>query len=152
MTQTSTALKKPDLLEVKQIQLTSNYIHIGSEVSKLIPIEYVATPSRVYLPDRDALAQALREEGKLQEYINRIEQRVEITTLLRDTFGDRWYETETDDDKPIFPEYRSSRCWTEQKITDLRPMIRNGFGQLYIMDHQLRGYKNSDRLLPLKTR
>jgi CRISPR-associated protein Csm5 len=132
-------IRQQQKLEVKQFKLSSPTFHIGSEVSKLNPFEYVATGKRIYLPDRDALAQAFREEGKLQEYINRIEQRIDITSLLRDTFGDRWYETETDDDKPIFPEYRSSRCWTEQKITDLRPMIRNGFGQLYIPGSSIKG-------------
>ncbi len=134
-----TQIREQQKLEVKQFKLYSPMIHIGSEVSKLNPFEYVATGNRVYLPDCDALAQALREEGKLQEYVNRIEQRQEIATLLKDTFGDRWDDIETDDDKPIFPEHRSSRRWTEQKITDLRPMIRNGFGQLYIPGSSIKG-------------
>ncbi len=126
-------------IEVKKFQLYSQMFHIGSEVSKLNPFEYVATSNRVYLPDRDALAQALREEGKLQEYINRIEDRQEITSLLKNAFGDRWYETETDDGKPIFPEYRSSKRFTQERITDLRPMIRNGMGQLYVPGSSIKG-------------
>lgn len=130
-------------LEVKKFQLYSQMFHIGSEVSKLNPFEYVATDNRVYLPDCDALAQALRDKGKLQEYINCIEapskDRQEITSLLKNAFGDRWYDIKTDDGKSIFPEDRSSRRWTENKITDLRPMIRNGFGQLYIPGSSIKG-------------
>ena len=126
-------------LEVKKFQLYSQMFHIGSEVSKLNPFEYVAIDNRVYLPDCDALAQALREEGKLQEYINRIEDRQEITSLLKNTFGDRWYDIETDDGKPIFPNYRSSKRLTEQKITELRPMIRNGMGKLYVPGSSIKG-------------
>ncbi len=133
------AIREQRKLEVKKFQLYSQMFHIGSEVSKLNPFEYVATGNRVYLPDRDALAQALREEGKLQEYINRIEDRQEITSLLKSAFGDRWYETETDDDKPIFPEYRASKRLTEQKITDLRPMMRNGMGKLYVPGTSIKG-------------
>lgn len=103
----------------------------------------MATDNRVYLPDCDALAQALRDKGKLQEYINCIEapskDRQEITSLLKNAFGDRWYDIKTDDGKSIFPEDRSSRRWTENKITDLRPMIRNGFGQLYIPGSSIKG-------------
>jgi len=126
-------------LEVRKFQLFSPMLHIGSEVSTLNPFEYVATSSRVYLPERDALAEALRATGKLQEYINRIEQRQEITTLLKNAFGDRWHEKETDDGRAIFPDYRSSKRWTEQKITDLRPMIRNGMGKLYIPGTSIKG-------------
>jgi CRISPR-associated protein Csm5 len=126
-------------LEVRKFQLFSPMLHIGSEVSTLNPFEYVATNSRVYLPDRDALAESLRAAGNLQEYINRIEQRQEITSLLRNTFGDCWHEKETDDGRAIFPDHRSSKRWTEQKITDLRPMIRNGFGQLYIPGTSIKG-------------
>ncbi len=133
------AIREQRKIEVKKFQLYSQMFHIGSEVSKLNPFEYVATGNRVYLPDRDALAQALREEGKLQEYINLIEDRQEIIPLLKNAFGDRWYETETDDDKPIFPEYRSSKRLTEQKITDLRPMIRNGMGKLYVPGTSIKG-------------
>ncbi|MFO0209590.1 MAG: type III-A CRISPR-associated RAMP protein Csm5, partial [Pseudanabaena sp.] len=149
------AIREQRKLEVKKFQLYSQMFHIGSEVSKLNPFEYVATGNRVYLPDRDALAQALREEGKLQEYINRIEDRQEITSLLKNAFGDRWYETETDDGKPIFPEYRASKRLTEQKITDLRPMMRNGMGKLYVPGTSIKGairtaiayhlLKNADR-------
>jgi len=132
-------IRKQRKIEVKKFQLYSQMFHIGSEVSKLNPFEYVATSNRVYLPDRDALAQALREEGKLQEYINRIEDRQEITSLLKSAFGDRWYEIETDNGKEVFPEYRSSKRFTQEKITDLRPMIRNGMGRLYIPGSSIKG-------------
>lgn len=127
-------------LEVKKFQLYSQMFRIGSEVPTLNPFEYVVAPNnRVYLPDCDALAQALREEGKLQEYINRIEDRKEIKTLLKNTFGDRWYNIETDDGKPIFPDYRSSKRLTDKEITDLRPMIRNGMGKLYVPGSSIKG-------------
>ena len=41
--------------------------------------------------------------------------------------------------KSIFPRIGSSLKWAKQKITDLRPMIRNGFGQLYIPGSSIKG-------------
>jgi CRISPR-associated protein Csm5 len=132
------ALSKPEVYETKHIQLTSPILHIGSEVSKLSPFEYVQTSDRVYLPNREALAKALNQRGKLQEYIRRIEDREEITSLLKDAFGDDW-QTEEFDGEPIFPKTGISRKWTEEKITDFRPMIRNGFGQRYIPGSSIKG-------------
>jgi len=139
MNSTSSALTKPELLKVGKYQLISPIVHIGSEVSKLNPFEYVATSSRVYFPDREALGQVLQKAGKLTEFIRCIEQREDITTLLKNTFGDRWLETKTTEGNPVFPDYRSSRRWTQERITDLRPMIRNGFGQLYIPGSSIKG-------------
>jgi CRISPR-associated protein Csm5 len=132
------ALSKPEVYETKRIQLTSPILHIGSEASKLSPFEYVQTSDRVYLPDREALAKALNQRGKLQEYIRRIEDREEITSLLKDAFGDDW-QTEEFDGEPIFPKTGISRKWTDETITDFRPMIRNGFGQLYIPGSSIKG-------------
>lgn len=139
MTSTSTALLKPELLQVGKFQLTSPIVHIGSEVSKLNPFEYVATSNRVYFPDQNALAQALQKVGKLTEFIRCIEQRDNITTLLKNTFGEDWLKIKTIEDNPVFPEHKSSQRWTQEKITDLRPMIRNGFGQLYIPGSSIKG-------------
>lgn len=132
------ALSKPEVYETKRIQLTSPMLHIGSEVSKLSPFEYVQTSDRVYLPNREALAKALNRKGKLQEYIRRIEDREEITSLLKDAFGDDW-QTEEFDGESIFPKTGISRKWTEENITDFRPMIRNGFGQRYIPGSSIKG-------------
>jgi CRISPR-associated protein Csm5 len=131
-------LVKPEVYETKRIQLTSPILHIGSEVSKLSPFEYVQTGSRVYLPNQEALAKALHHRGKLQEYIRRIENREEITSLLTEAFGENW-QNEKLDGQAIFPETGISRKWTEEKISDLRPMIRNGFGQLYIPGSSIKG-------------
>ncbi|MGA9379965.1 MAG: type III-A CRISPR-associated RAMP protein Csm5 [Phormidium sp.] len=132
------ALVKPEVYETKRIQLTSPMLHIGSEVSKLSPFEYVQTSNRVYLPNRDLLAKALYQKGKLHEYIHRIENQEEITSLLKEAFGENW-QNEKLDGQAIFPNTGISRKWTEEKITDLRPMIRNGFGQLYIPGSSIKG-------------
>lgn len=131
-------LVKPEVYETKRIQLTSPILHIGSEVSKMSPFEYVQTSNRVYLPNRDLLAKALYQRGKLQEYLRRIEKREEISSLLKEAFGENW-QNEKLDGQAIFPNTGISRKWTEEKITDLRPMIRNGFGQLYIPGSSIKG-------------
>ncbi|MGB3509046.1 MAG: type III-A CRISPR-associated RAMP protein Csm5 [Microcoleaceae cyanobacterium] len=132
------SLSKPQVYESKRIQLTSQILHIGSAVSQLSPFEYVATGSRVYLPNSDLLAQGLYHRGKLQEYIRRIENREEITPLLKETFGNNW-QTQKFNNESLFPATKTLRKWTDQKITDLRPMIRNGFGQLYIPGSSIKG-------------
>jgi CRISPR-associated protein Csm5 len=131
-------LVKPEVYETKRILLTSPILHIGSEVSKLSPFEYVQTDSRVYRPNQEALVKALYHKGKLQEYIRRIENREEITSLLKEAFGDNW-QNEKLEGQAIFPNTGISRNWTEEKISDLRPMIRNGFGQIYIPGSSIKG-------------
>ena len=66
-------IKKPEVYDSRRIRLTSPILHIGSEVSKLSPFEYVQTSSKVYLPDREALARGLQSKGRLQDYINAID-------------------------------------------------------------------------------
>ncbi|MGB3205563.1 MAG: type III-A CRISPR-associated RAMP protein Csm5 [Crinalium sp.] len=132
-------LNKPEVYESKRIQLTSPILHIGSAVSKLNPFEYVQTDKRVYLPNQEALAKALHQQGRLQEYIRKIEAREDITSLLKIAFPNGWQTATTADDEPIFPRISSSLNWARQKITDLRPMIRNGFGQLYIPGSSIKG-------------
>lgn len=138
-TDTESTIAKPEVYETRRIQLTSPMLHIGSAVSQLSPFEYVQTEKFVYLPNQDALARALRERGYLSDYIKRIEDRQEIVTLLEAAFGENWQSTESRDGQPIFPKERRSLKWTDQKITDLRPMIRNGFGQLYIPGSSIKG-------------
>lgn len=132
-------LVKPDVYEAKQIQLTSPLIHVGAEVQRLNPFEYVQTHQRVYLPNQQALARALKERGYLNEYIRRIGNREEIISLLESAFGDRWSTATNDLQEPLFPEHLASQKLTRQKITDLRPMIRTGMGLLYIPGSSIKG-------------
>lgn len=134
-----TALYKPEIYEIQRIQLTSPILHIGSAVSKLSPFEYVQTGKRVYLPNQEALAKTLYQRGWLQDYIRKIENREDITSLLQDVFGNSWQTALDLNEERIFPEQTSSLKWTTQKITDLRPMIRNGMGQLYIPGSSIKG-------------
>lgn len=134
-----TAIRKPEVYESRKIQLTSPILHIGSEVSRLNPFEYVQTPSKVYIPDQEALAKALQQRGRLNEFISLIEDREDITPLLEATFGKTWWNEQDPNGEPIFPKIAISRKWTEQKITELRPMIRNGMGQLYIPGSSIKG-------------
>ncbi len=139
MAASETALCKPEFYETKRIQLTSRILHIGSTVSKLSPFEYVQAGKRVYLPNHEALAGLLYQRGRLQEYIHRIEDQEDISSLLADTFGEHWLTAKDPNGEAIFPEHTISQKWTNQKITDLRPMIRNGMGQLYIPGSSIKG-------------
>ena len=138
ITNAENAIEKPDVFESKRVRLTSPILHIGSQFSQLNPFEYVQTGSRVYIPNPDLLAKALYQRGKLQEYINRIEDRQEIYTLLEDTFGDNWRKQKLGD-RPLFPPTGISRKWTEDKITNFRPMIRNGLGEIYLPGTSIKG-------------
>jgi CRISPR-associated protein Csm5 len=132
-------LTKPERgYENKRIQLTSPMLHIGSAVSKLDPFEYVQTDKRVYLPNTELLARALNERGRLQDFMRRIDDRREITSLLEDVLGSDWHTACLNGER-IFPKQASSVKWTSQRITDLRPMIRNGLGQLYIPGSSIKG-------------
>ena len=88
----------------------------------------VQSVSRVYLPHADLLARALYDRGRLNDYIDRINDRQEIGTLLKNVFGDDWANIKTQDNRSIFP--AQLQKWTDNQITELRPMIRNGMGQL----------------------
>lgn len=140
MTATShLAIKKPEASESRRIQLTSPVLHIGSEVSRLNPFEYVQTSKRVYLPDREALAKVLHQRGRLDDYIRAIEEQKSITKLLEDVLGEQWWNAKGEDGDRIFPEIAVSHKWTENSVTDLRPMIRNGMRQLYIPGSSIKG-------------
>lgn len=132
-------LSRPEFYESRRIQLTSPLLHIGSAVSQLNPFEYVQTAKKVYFPDGEALAKGLQTRGRLNDYIRAIEQREEIADILKQAFGEDWQEATDPQGNPIFPEIFIDAKWTEQKITDLRPMIRNGFGQLYIPGSSIKG-------------
>ncbi|NEQ47566.1 MAG: type III-A CRISPR-associated RAMP protein Csm5 [Leptolyngbya sp. SIOISBB] len=135
----SQSLTKPDVCETQQIRLTSQILHIGSSVSRLNPFEYVQAGKFVYLPDQESLAQTLRQRGALNDYIHRIKDREDISTLLEKTLGDKWWTAQDEDGAAIFPKTQRSLKWTTQRITDLRPMIRNGFGHHYIPGSSIKG-------------
>lgn len=135
------ALKKPEAYESKRIQVTSPVLHIGSSVSRLNAFEYVQTDKKVYLPNQEALAKGLLAKGGrfLNDYIQAIEDRQNITTLLKQALGDEWWKARDSNDCPIFPKERISHNLASEKITDLRPMIRNGMGELFIPGSSIKG-------------
>jgi CRISPR-associated protein Csm5 len=133
------AIPKPNFYDTKRIRLTSPLLHIGSELQSLNPFEYVATSDRVFYPNSEALARALYKRGALPDYIARIEARESIISLLEDVFGDEWQREKDDRGNPLFPKHRICRKWTNNRITDLRPAIRNGMGQLYIPGSSIKG-------------
>ena len=135
------ALAKPEVFESRRIQLTSPILHIGSAVSKLNPFEYVQTDKKVYLPDLEILARALRRRGGsfLNEYIQALSENQDIRRLLEEAFGEDWRNATDAAGELVFPKRGISHKWTEQKITDLRPMIRNGMGQLFIPGSSIKG-------------
>lgn len=138
---TELALKKPDYYETRTIELSSPMLHIGSSVSKLNPFEYVQTSKKVYLPSQEALAKALLKKGGrfLNDYIQALENRDEISNLLKNAFGDEWWTQKDTEENPIFPENAISSNWTQSRISDLRPMIRNGMGYLFIPGSSIKG-------------
>jgi CRISPR-associated protein Csm5 len=133
------SIPKPQVYETAKIRLTSPILHIGSQISKLNPYEYIQTGNKVYLPDQEALARGLYQRGKLNDYIRIFEKREDITPLLKQTFGSDWSKIENDEGQPIFPKIAISDKWVDGKISDLRPMIRNGFNQLYIPGSSIKG-------------
>ncbi|MFM7423672.1 MAG: type III-A CRISPR-associated RAMP protein Csm5 [Elainella sp.] len=132
------SLSRPKACEIQTFQLTSPILHIGSSVPKLGPFEYVQTSDRLYLPDADALAKALQQRGRLEDYIKAIEDRQGIIQILRQTFGEDWLDQTADDGTAIFPERRTSRKWAKE-VTDLRPIIRTGLGYVYIPGSSIKG-------------
>lgn len=139
VTSSNGALARPNVCELQQVQLSSRLLHIGSAVSRLSPFEYVQTAERVYLPEQEALAKGLLQRGRLQDYIQAIYDREDITEILEQTFGEAWWNATEPQGNPIFPKHQASHKWTNQRITDLRPMIRNGFGQLYVPGSSIKG-------------
>ncbi len=128
--------------ETRTIRLDSPMLHIGLEVSSLNPFEYVQTASKVYFPNTEALAQAFYHQGGrfLQDYVNAIEEKRSIEPLLEQAFGDDWQNAKSPDGQKIFPQVRSKWTLEEgERITDLRPMIRNGMGDLYVPGSSIKG-------------
>lgn len=127
--------------ETARIRLTSPMLRIGGEFSQLNPYEYVQTGNRVYLPNQETLAKALLEKGRptLDDYIQQVEGIKDITQLLKQAFGEDWYEAKDSLGNPIFPKKGITSKWVDGRITDLRPMIRNGFGEPYIPGSSIKG-------------
>ena len=142
--------------ETKTIQLSSPMLHIGGEVQRLNPYEYVQTSSRVYLAHQEALSKALYAQGRkfIDEYVEAIENRQSVDSLLKRALREDWIKAKSPQGIPIFPYSRPK--WTMedgQRITDLRPMIRNGMGELYIPGSSIKGgNQNCDRFSSFKTR
>jgi hypothetical protein len=89
----SPVLKKPDTDESKRIRLESPILHIGLSVSRLKPFEYVQTTNKVYRLNQEAIAKAFKKQGGrfLDDYIQAINDRQDITNLLKQAFGDEWW-------------------------------------------------------------
>lgn len=120
------------------VNMQSPLLHIGSQVPKLSPFEYVATAQRVYLPDAERLAKALLQRGRLTDYVQAIYDGDKLSIVLDRTFGEDWPDAQLDG-KPLFPSHLTSARWTDSSISDLRPIIRNGFGQIYIPGSSIKG-------------
>ncbi|HIK08918.1 MAG TPA: type III-A CRISPR-associated RAMP protein Csm5 [Oscillatoriaceae cyanobacterium M33_DOE_052] len=140
-TSPAAGLKKPQVYESRKIQLTSPLLHIGGAVSQLNPFEFVQSGNKVYLPNQEALAKALLAKGGrfLDDYIATIEERQDIRPLLVQAFGKEWWTAKDEAGNRVFPEETISHKWTDDNITTLRPMIRNGMGQLYIPGSSIKG-------------
>ena len=138
-------LKADNIEEIKArakqtatIKLQSPLLHIGSQVSRLSPFEYVATANRVYLPDAERLARALLQRGRLTDYVQAIYSRESLSRILDQAFGEDWSSVEVNG-QPLFPTHLTSARWAQSPISDLRPIIRNGFGQIYIPGSSIKG-------------
>jgi CRISPR-associated protein Csm5 len=136
----SAALTKPQALDSCTIQLTSPILHIGSEVQRLNAFEYVLTPKFVYQPNAEVLARSLYKQGRLPDYLQAIHERESILPILRQAFGEDWSQAQDSEGQSIFPRVTRSLCWTDhRRISDLRPMMRNAYGQLYIPGSSIKG-------------
>jgi CRISPR-associated protein Csm5 len=161
------ALTKPDYgYETKRIRLTSRALHIGSEAPRLSEFEYVQHNNKIYFPDLEALARAFKEVpalkkvnpferakpgqqigkvsvqmGLLNEYIQAIQENNDgkIKQLLEQAFGAKWWTHKDLREVPIFPENKISQKWVKGWLHQLRPMIRDGFGNLYVPGSSIKG-------------
>jgi CRISPR-associated protein Csm5 len=131
---------KPEVYETRQIRLTSPLIHIGGSVSQLSAFEFVKTDDRIYLPNLDALMSGIQQADRLDEYIDLIKKRKPITELLESVFGECWTQATGRSHEPIFPAHLSSMLWGDRNaVSELRPMIRDGFGRLYLPGTSIKG-------------
>lgn len=149
------ALKKPDFYQTRKIQLTSPILHIGSSVSRLNPFEYVQTAEKVYIPNQEVLTRVLHKRGNLQQpkpwervkdlnstkalqiYIQAIQDKDDqkVAEIIKQVLGEKWFEN-----PEIFPEYGIINKSFRHRINhEIRPIIRNAFGQLYIPGSSIKG-------------
>jgi CRISPR-associated protein Csm5 len=134
------AKTRSKLFETRRIQLTSPLFHIGGVISQLSPFEYVKTGDRVYLPNLDALMSGIQQVGRMEEYVSLVKSRKPIVNFLRSVFGEDWNQATGREGELIFPPRMSSLVWGNcESIGDLRPMIRDGFGRLYIPGTSIKG-------------
>jgi CRISPR-associated protein Csm5 len=124
-------------LEVCTIKLTSPLLRIGDRINSLSPFEYVQSGNFVYIPDADLLARELYHRGFLKNFLDHIQNKENLTPLLEKAFGTDWAKATGQNDCLLFP--TRLHKWTDDQITDLRPMLRNGFGQLYIPGSSIKG-------------
>jgi CRISPR-associated protein Csm5 len=156
---------KSEDYKIAQIQLTSPLLHIGSEVPRLRAFEYIQHDSKIYLPNLEALARAFKEVpalkkanpferaklgqqvrqsttpmGLLDEYIKAIQDNDDrkIKQLL-EKFGSQWWTYKDSRGVSVFPANTISQKWAKGWLHQLRPMIRNGFGDLYIPGSSIKG-------------
>ncbi|MEO0808068.1 MAG: type III-A CRISPR-associated RAMP protein Csm5 [Cyanobacteria bacterium J06643_4] len=129
---------KASVRQTSALRLQSPLLHIGSQVPRLSPFEYVSTARRVYLPDAERLAKALLHRGRLTDYVQAIYSGDRLVDILENAFGEDWPEAQLEE-KPLFPSHLTSARWTGSPIKDLRPIIRNGFGQIYIPGSSIKG-------------
>jgi CRISPR-associated protein Csm5 len=140
ITNSDMIVQKPKFLESRRIRLSSPILHIGSEFQTLIPFEYIQSSNKVYIPNQEALARALNKLGGsfLQDYIQKIQQRQDITQILNQAFRSG-FENQIDEyGNLIFPTTGISDKWCDD-VTNFRPMIRNGMGDRYIPGSSIKG-------------
>ena len=127
--------------EIKTVRLNSPLLHIGSEVPQLSKFEYVRAGERVYFPRQDALARLLYDRGGrfLNDYIDCIENNRSVRDLLEKAFGENWQEQKAKDGRPVFSRVLPVWSLADARIEDVRPMIRNGAGELYVPGSSIKG-------------
>ncbi|RAM52120.1 MAG: type III-A CRISPR-associated RAMP protein Csm5 [Hapalosiphonaceae cyanobacterium JJU2] len=139
-TNSNVIVQKPKILESQRIRLTSPILHIGSEFQTLNPFEYIQNSNKVYIPNQEALVRALNKLGGsfLQDYIQKIQQRQDITQILNQAFRSGFENEKDEYGNLIFPKTGTSDKWSDD-VTNFRPMIRNGMGYRYIPGSSIKG-------------
>lgn len=152
--------------ESQCIQLTSPLLHIGSDI-RLTQLEYIQDDKTIYVPNQDTLLKALHNYQNSQipkalqravksdnslynKYIKIIENKntreidknKEIKELIisQQGFGLNWLNTKDSEGNLVFPKTGITQKWVDGFISgDILPMIRNGFGHLYIPGTSIKG-------------
>jgi CRISPR-associated protein Csm5 len=136
----SAEVSRSELIETRRIQLTSPLLHIGGAISQLSPFEYIKTKDRVYLPNLDALMSGIQQVGRLDDYVELVKKRKPIADFLISVFGEDWRQATGKDGEQIFPGHMTSQLWANREaVGELRSMIRDGFGRLYVPGTSIKG-------------